>query len=311
MRSLEVRPSSETANRVFWGLVVVWVLVSLSFAVVWMFLFSSWAPAWTRVCAMWTQTLPPVARVAAALLALLGLVSGVVAVGTLVAQVARTRRFIRELSRRRGEVPRSLAALAEAMGLGGRVDVVDDGHPYAFTYGWRCPRIAVSRALLETLDSSELQAVLLHELYHVRQHGPARLALVRAIARGLFFLPATSDLARSYTALEELAADGFAIYRLGDRWALASALVKVGRCQQQPAGLVVAQVAGADTSLSLRARQILSHPHPVRVPLARSAPVALWSLGLAVLLIGSAVVLAGQGVVAASTGACPLLTCFV
>lgn len=57
--SLEVRPSSATANRVFWGLVVVWALVSLSFAVVWMFLVSSWVPAaWTRVCAMWTQTLP-------------------------------------------------------------------------------------------------------------------------------------------------------------------------------------------------------------------------------------------------------------
>lgn len=312
MRPFEVRPSSATANRVFWAMVMVWALVSLSFAVIWMLLFSSWAPAaWFQVCAMWLQALPPVARAVITLLGLLGLVSVVLGTGTLVAQIVRTRRFIREFSRHRGEVPRSLAGLAEALGIRGRVDVVDDGRPYAFTYGWRYPRIAVSRALLETLDSSELQAVILHELYHVRQRGPARLALVRAMARGLFFLPVISDLARGYTALEELAADGFAMRRLRDRWALASALVKVSRGQQAPAGLVLAHVAGADTPLSLRARQILTHPRPVRVPLARSAPVALWSLAVAMLLVSSAAVLAGQGVAAAGTGACPLFTCYL
>ncbi|QIA27451.1 M56 family metallopeptidase [Thermaerobacter sp. PB12/4term] len=310
MRPLEVRPSSGTANGVFWGLVIVWALVSLSFAV--LVLFSGLAPAvWIRACTMWVRALPNVARAVVTPLALLGLVSGVLAVSTLVAQIVRTRRFIRDLSRHHGEVPRNLAILAEALGMHGRVDVVDDDRPYAFTYGWQYPRIAVSRALLETLEPSELQAVLLHELYHVRQHGPARLALVRAMARGLFFLPVITDLARGYAALEELAADEFAMRRLGDRWALASALVKVGRGQRPPTGLVLAQAADSVTPLSLRARQILMHPRPVRVPLARSAPAALWSLVVAVLLVSSAVVLAGQSVDAARMGACPLLTCYL
>lgn len=310
MKAIEVRPSANTANRVFWGLVLAWTLVTLSFAVV--FLFSGLAPAaWIRVCTMWIRALPPLARASLTLLAFLGVVSSLLAVGTFVAQVVRTRRFVRDLPRHNGEVPRKLAALIEALGMRGRVEVVEDDRCYAFTYGWRRPRVVVSRALLEALDAQELQAVLLHELYHVRQYGPARLALVRAMARGLFFLPVMTDLARGYAALEELAADGFAMHHLGDRWPLASALVKVGRGQRPPVGLALAQVAGAVSPLRLRARQILTHPEPVGVPLARWAPAAFWSLAVAILLVGTAVALAGQGMNAARLGACPLGSCYL
>lgn len=309
MKPLEARPSSATANRVFWAVVLAWVLVSSSLAVV--VLFSGWVPpAWIRLCTMFLGALPPAARPIITILALLGLMSGTIGAGTLVGQIVRTRRFLRGLRRHDGEGPPELALLSAELGLRGRVDVVEDARPYAFTYGWRRPRIAVSRALLEALDGQELRAVLLHELYHVRQHGPARLALVRSMARGLFFLPLASDLAWSYTVLEELAADGFVLRRLGDRWALASALLKVGRARQTPAALVLAQAAAPVTPLSLRARQILAYPQPVHVPLSRSVPAALWSLAATALLVSAAAVLAGQGVDAA-LGACPLLPCYV
>ena len=46
------------------------------------------------------------------------------------------------------------------------------------------------------LNPGELRAVLLqHD--HVRRRGTARLALVRSLTRGLFFLPLAAELAQS------------------------------------------------------------------------------------------------------------------
>lgn len=301
-------PPERAANRVFWALVALGVLAALSAAVG--LLVSGFLPAsWSRVCAMLLATLPPAARAVLSALALLGLIGGVLGANTLAGQIVRTRRLLGQLDLHRGALPPDLDALSEALGLGGRVDVVEDGDPYAFSYGWWRPRVAVSRGLLASLDPDELRAVLLHERYHVERRGAIRLALVRSLARALFFLPLAADLARSYAVLEELAADRFAVRGSGDRWALAAALVKVCRPRRVPGGLVLAQAAGAagaETGLSLRARQILSYPRPVRVPLWRSAPGALWSLGLTVLMLRVSMALTHPALAAVLPGWCPL-----
>jgi Zn-dependent protease with chaperone function len=106
-----------------------------------------------------------------------------------------------------------------------RAHVVDDDAPQAFCIGLLRPRIYISRAALELLGNEERAAVLAHESHHARRRDPLRLLVARALAEGLFFLPAVRGLPERYAALAELAADRAATAATGGRRALASALL--------------------------------------------------------------------------------------
>jgi hypothetical protein len=106
-----------------------------------------------------------------------------------------------------------------------RTHVVDDDTPQAFCIGLLRPRIYISRAALELLRDDERAAVLAHEAHHTRRRDPLRLLVARALAEGLFFLPAVRRLPERYAAFAELAADQAATAERGGRRALASALL--------------------------------------------------------------------------------------
>jgi BlaR1 peptidase M56 len=103
--------------------------------------------------------------------------------------------------------------------------VIDDDVPQAFCIGLLRPRIYVSCGALELLRDEERAAVLAHEAHHARRRDPLRLLVARALAEGLFFLPAVRRLPDRYAALAELAADEAAAAGRGGRRALASALL--------------------------------------------------------------------------------------
>jgi hypothetical protein len=119
---------------------------------------------------------------------------------------------------------RGLELLGPVPGVA-RAHVVDDDAPQAFCIGLLAPRIYVSRATLELLADDEHAAVLAHEAHHARRRDPLRLLVARALAEGLFFLPAVRRLPERYAALAELAADDAAAGGRGGRRALASALL--------------------------------------------------------------------------------------
>lgn len=130
--------------------------------------------------------------------------------------------------------------------------VVDDGTPNAFTFG-RTPRDArmwVTRGLLERLDERELEAVVAHEVGHVRHWDFAVMTVAAVIPMALylaFLLARGSDRAEAravavgaYVAYlvsqltlltlsraRETAADHWSCRATGDGDALASALVKI------------------------------------------------------------------------------------
>ena len=133
-----------------------------------------------------------------------------------------------------------------------KLGIVDDGNPNAFTFG-RTPkdaRIYVTRGLIERLDERELDAVLAHEVGHIRHWDfaimtvaavvPMALYLVYLLARSSDRQEARSVALGAYAAYivsqfvvlslsraREYAADHWSCECTGNGDALSSALVKI------------------------------------------------------------------------------------
>jgi Zn-dependent protease with chaperone function len=149
-------------------------------------------------------------------------------VSALVRQALASRVLSRRVRALARAAPEALAQAAWQTGLAGRVVLVDAADSFSFVYGMMTPRVAVSRGLLERATSGELQAVLEHEGYHVRNIDPLKAAIVRVLSEALFFLPALDSLRARYVASRELAADRRAVALCGRR-SLVGALLKVVR----------------------------------------------------------------------------------
>jgi Zn-dependent protease with chaperone function len=132
-----------------------------------------------------------------------------------------------------------------------KLGIVDDGTPNAFTFG-RTPRDAriwVTRGLIERLDERELDAVITHEVGHIKHWDFAVMtvaAVVPMVLYLIYVMTRSSDrqgkviaigayvayLISQFTLLalsraREYAADHWSCECTGDGDALASALVKV------------------------------------------------------------------------------------
>ena len=221
--------------------------------------------------------------------AFLGLLAaaGMLAVRSLGAQLASSRRLGRRVVELRAASPPELVEAGATAGLPATPRMIEAAEPFSFTYGALRPRVVVSRGLLESTSPEELQAVLVHERYHVRNLDPLKVVLARALARGLFFLPALRELEGRYLAGRELAADQRALSRCGRR-PLASALLKVVRGPGWPE-LSTAAAIGGPGLLDIRVAQLEADGPPPLGRLPRRALVlSAAGLGLVLLTLGAA-----------------------
>jgi Zn-dependent protease with chaperone function len=222
---------------------------------------------------------------------------GLITAGTVVAllsvrrQVRATRALAARLHARMVAPPPDVAAAAARAGLAGRLEVIDDGERFSFTYGSLDPRVVVSRGLVAALGPEELAAVLHHERHHVRNWDTLKVIVARAAPAAFFFLPALGHLRDRYLAGRELAADRRAVDAVGGR-SLAAALYHV---LERPAWAEFGAAAalGGSEFLEMRVEQLESGQEP------RLAPVPRWA---STLTIGGLVLLSGAFMLAASTG---------
>jgi Zn-dependent protease with chaperone function len=113
----------------------------------------------------------------------------------------------------------------------------------AFTTGIRRPWIAVDPELARTLDDSELDALLAHEMAHIRLRDPM-LCLLTGVCRDLvFFLPAIHLAGFWLRREQEEAADDLAAGCTRRPAALASSILKVWEAQTGRMRLVSACAA--------------------------------------------------------------------
>jgi Zn-dependent protease with chaperone function len=143
--------------------------------------------------------------------------------------------------------------------------IIDDGAPTAFTYGHHPNngRVVISRGLMELLEPAEVEAVVAHELGHVRNWDMALMTIAQivplllyflyrvtldrggkdkpyawAVAIGAYVLYIVSEyIVLMFSRTREYFADRFAGEATGNPNALASALVKIayGLAAQAPA----------------------------------------------------------------------------
>lgn len=113
------------------------------------------------------------------------------------------------------------------------------------TVGSVRPIVLISEDLCRSLDLSELEAALAHEMAHVSRHDNG-IGLASALFKALtFFSPAAYVGIRLYMDEREKAADDIAVRITGDRLALASAIVKVARAGSMRPTHALANAAGA------------------------------------------------------------------
>jgi D-alanyl-D-alanine endopeptidase (penicillin-binding protein 7) len=148
-----------------------------------------------------------------------------------------------------------LSRLAERCGLGREVRLrVVDGLASPITAGWWRPVVLVPAALVAGMPPHLLEALLAHELGHVRRHDYLVNLLQNVIETLLFYHPAVWWISTRIRAEREQIADDFAARHLGEPRRLALALSELEKLQFS--GHHLAQAAnGGD--LMARIRRLL------------------------------------------------------
>lgn len=154
-----------------------------------------------------------------------------------------------------------------------RLGVVDDGTPNAFTFGHHRgnARVYVTRGLLERLDERELDAVVSHEIGHVRQNDVVVMAIAATVPLVLYYVYLALQTSRQQQTIvpalaayvgyllshvvvlglsraRELGADHWSCRATGDGDALCSALVKIAYGMGQVDAQRAARAAEVDGS---------------------------------------------------------------
>lgn len=152
--------------------------------------------------------------------------------------------------------------------------------------GWLRPVVLLPVSALAGLSPSQLEAILAHELAHVRRHDYLVNLLQTLVETLLFYHPAVWWLSRRIRIERENCCDDLAVSLCGDPYAYAEALAELE--QLRASGLALAASGG---SLVDRVRRLVSTPSnaPGQGWLAGSAAVALIG-GLAIAVAGINVV---------------------
>ena len=218
-------------------------------------------------------------------------------IALLLAGIARaaTRRFsavrrsnivIGGLPWRRPQPQESLYHLAARHDVLPRVRVML-GNPMnpAFTAGLIQPAIYLSEAIPEKLAEMEIEAVLLHEIHHLRRRDPLRTLAAAVIADILFWIPlARNALAALVTRLEFAADD--AARRVGDA-VVAAAILKLADASNAAAAATTSFSSGR--LVERRVERLLGsddaecEPLPTKrtMLLSACAMALVWMIGVA------------------------------
>ena len=157
--------------------------------------------------------------------------------------------------------------------------------------GWRRPWLLVPHRLADTLEPDELEAVLLHELAHVRRGDLRWNLLQRVVLSLLWFHPAAWRLQAGVARERERCCDALAVRHGASPAALARALVKLAEATMQArapsAPRLALAVSGGDGLLE-RVGALVGHEAPCgTTPRRRQVVLALMASAACVLALAA------------------------
>jgi Zn-dependent protease with chaperone function len=182
-----------------------------------------------------------------------------------------------------------LEKVAQQLGLMGKVHLLDSRDYICFCACSISPQIYVSLAVVEKLTSIELEALLLHERYHIKNRDPLKIFLGELIVSSMLFMPVLKDLFQRYLIRKEIAADQQAIRYQGSHRGIISTLQKL---LQKPsdAGSIRLAVSGTE-SLRHRINYIMGRINVERIPISHITVSFMMPILLTVSILASFTIL--------------------
>ncbi len=214
----------------------------------------------------------------------------VVALGRVARRGLAHRGALREARRALAASPRPpvrLVRLAERLAVRMQVPapaiaLVERCRGGAYVVGTRTPILVLGEELLQRLDAEELEAVVAHELAHVRRRDTPVAAALGSVRDLMFFVPGAGWAVRQLHRERERAADLLAVRTTGRPGALASGLLKV--LEEAPSGRVACAPLAPAGSVVDRVRLLVGDEPDLR----RGRRMAE-ATGVAVLTVGAVV----------------------
>ena len=155
-------------------------------------------------------------------------------------------------------------------------------------FGIRRPMLLLPEGLLESLAPPQLEAILIHELCHVRRRDNLAAAVHMLVEALFWFHPLVWWIGTRLMDERERACDEEVLRRCADRDAYADGILRVCRSYVEPPLACMSGVDGAD--LTRRIEAILTHRPTYRLNAAKKALLVASALGCAAIpvIIGRA-----------------------
>jgi beta-lactamase regulating signal transducer with metallopeptidase domain len=184
------------------------------------------------------------------------------------------RRAVRVVS---GEIEHAAREMARRLRLTRRFRVLESAAVSVPTLvGWIRPVVLLPAAVLAGLSPAQLQAVIAHELAHIRRHDYLVNLLQTFVETLLFYHPAVWWVSAEIRAEREHCCDDLAVDVCGDRLVYVSALAELTAVERRSFAL-----AATDGSLVTRVRRILGRPAGGRRELPPS-----WGILVLLIVVG-------------------------
>lgn len=177
-----------------------------------------------------------------------------------------------------------VTAAATRLGLAREPQCVTVAGPHGpAVFGVFSPVLVWPQGLEHSLTPAEIEAILLHELAHVRRHDPLWNTLQSVVVRLLWFNPVAWLLHRRIALEAEKACDELVVDLTRDADTYAGSIVKTVKFSL---GSIQPGMAATTPPIIMRLKNILAHAHRPHRPLAQGTALAV--AALAILLSGFA-----------------------
>lgn len=173
--------------------------------------------------------------------------------------VSVLNRIRREAEPISAELLKTANRLAAQLGIRGRlVACASAAVREPMTFGWLRPVVVVPLSIVTSQSPDVLQAILAHEMAHIRRFDLWINAFQRVVESLLFFHPVVWWLSRRIREERELCCDALAVQATGARVAYATALERVATIRiESPLAPLALAMRGRGGKLQQRVRRVL------------------------------------------------------